>query len=98
MLLISIFSASIDGKSCVVSTYRLERKFEKGGGASPALVRERLWKTTLHELGHTLGLEHCPIVGCIMEDAHGTVKTVDIEKALCPDSKKRFFDAISAMQ
>ena len=45
------------------------------GGASEALVRERLWKVAIHELGHTLGLPHCPNNGCLMQDAHGTVKT-----------------------
>jgi predicted Zn-dependent protease len=25
----------------------------------------------LHEVGHTLGLDHCPLVRCIMADAKG---------------------------
>ena len=80
---------AIDGRVCVISTYRMRRRWE-GRGASEALVRERLWKTAIHELGHTLGLEHCPKVGCLMEDGHGTVKTIDRDTALCDECARKF--------
>ena len=85
----------IDGRACVLSTYRMRRKWEPGGGAPEALVRERLWKIAVHELGHTLGLPHCPNKGCLMQDAHGTVKTVDEEQALCAECRARFVGALS---
>ena len=85
---------ALDGRCSVISTYRMKRAFEKGGGAPEPLVHERLWKITLHELGHTLGLSHCPNVGCIMQDGHGTVKTVDAETAFCPSCAKLFADGI----
>ena len=88
---------AIDGRCSVISTYRMRRKFEKGGGAPDALVRERLWKISLHELGHTLGLVHCPTKGCIMEDGHGTVKTIDGETELCAPCAKQFKDAVDAL-
>jgi archaemetzincin len=84
---------SLDGRCSVLSTWRMKRKWENGG-APDWLVRERLWKTAIHELGHTLGLEHCPTVGCIMEDGHGTVKTTDREKELCPECAGRYLQAI----
>ena len=84
---------SLDGRCSVLSTWRMKRKWENGG-APEALVRERLWKIAIHELGHTLGLEHCPTAGCIMEDAHGTVKTTDREKELCPSCASRYQRAI----
>jgi archaemetzincin len=83
---------AIDGRCSVLSTFRMKRKWENGG-APESLVRERLWKTAVHELGHTLGLPHCPVKGCIMEDAHGTVKTTDFETDLCPDCARRFREA-----
>jgi archaemetzincin len=83
---------TIDGRCSVLSTFRMKRTWEHGG-VPDALVRERLWKTAVHELGHTLGLPHCPVKGCIMEDAHGTVKTTDRETGLCPDCARRFLEA-----
>jgi len=87
---------SLDGRCSVLSTWRMKRKWENGG-APDALVRERLWKIAVHELGHTLGLEHCPTAGCIMEDAHGTVKTTDREKELCPSCSARYVAAIQRL-
>lgn len=85
--------ASLDGRCSVVSTYRMRRKWENGG-ASDALVRDRLWKVAVHELGHTLGLDHCPKIGCLMEDGHGTVKTVDRDTALCDLCASRFAESL----
>jgi len=86
---------SIDGRCSLISTYRMKRKWENGG-APEVLVRERLWKIAIHELGHTLGLEHCPKVGCIMEDGHGTVKTVDRDTELCESCAARFAASLEA--
>ena len=38
----------------------------------------------MHEIGHALGLEHCPTRGCLMEDAMGKVTTTDRERDFCP--------------
>jgi archaemetzincin len=75
---------NIGGHACVVSTFRMQRK--KVGEAQFGL---RLAKVVAHELGHTFGLEHCPHVGCLMEDARGTVRTVDREKDFCDQCKKQ---------
>lgn len=61
------------GRSAVVSTHRL-------GGRS-----DRLRKVVIHEFGHTLGLPHCPNRGCLMNDAEGSIRTVDRESGrFCP--------------
>lgn len=70
---------SLGGTACVVSTFRLGR-----GSVPEKKFLERLVKVVNHELGHTLRLDHCPVKGCLMEDAAGTIRTVDRESgALC---------------
>lgn len=72
---------SLGGTSCVVSTHRL------GKGKVPRKkFVERLIKVVNHELGHTLGLDHCPNRGCLMEDACGSIRTVDRESGKFCDS------------
>ena len=74
---------TIGGPSCVVSTFRLGAR-----KASRRKKAERSIKVVNHELGHTFGLLHHPGKACLMEDAKGTIRTVDAEHGLlCPDSK-----------
>jgi archaemetzincin len=64
---------NIGGKSCVVSTQIL-RKHSK----SKADLHRRLKDLAVHEFGHTLGLDHCPVKGCVMNDAKGKlIKSLD---------------------
>jgi archaemetzincin len=70
--------ATLDGLSCVLSSFRCRR-----GARDRVHARQRLGKVAVHELGHTFGLTHCPNVGCLMEDAHGTVLTSDREYTFC---------------
>jgi archaemetzincin len=70
--------ATVDGTLCVVSKFRAQR-----GAQSATHTSERLAKTVVHEVGHTLGLNHCPHHGCLMEDGKGSVTTTDHEYDLC---------------
>lgn len=65
------------GNVCVVSTYRLDK----------SKLAEQLYKVSIHELGHTQGLPHCPIKSCYMRDASGG-NPLDEEKGFCPSCKK----------
>jgi predicted Zn-dependent protease len=35
------------------------------------VLERRFADVTVHELGHTLGKDHCPVAGCRMSDAGG---------------------------
>jgi archaemetzincin len=72
------------GKSCVVSSYRLEMNVSKEQFIA------RLKKVSCHEIGHNFGLPHCPNKECIMQDAAETIKTIDnVNLQLCDNCKNK---------
>ena len=74
----------LTGEAGVISTFRCHKRARDAEHA-----RERLAKVAVHEVGHTLGLDHCPTVGCLMEDAEGSVLTSDREYDLCPRCREK---------
>jgi archaemetzincin len=74
--------AQLGGPSALVSLHRLRQEFY-GLEADGALLRTRLLKECIHELGHTLGLRHCQDYRCAKASAHA-VEWIDLrETALC---------------
>lgn len=70
------------GKSCIVSTFRL--------GNKPDLMRSRLAKIAVHEVGHNLGLPHCKTRNCVMADAVERISTIDEEGlSLCKQCRTK---------
>lgn len=61
----------VGGKSCIVSTYRLRNKVSK------KQYFTRLQRIATHEVGHVLGLHHCPTPECVMNDANESISTID---------------------
>jgi archaemetzincin len=57
--------AQVGGTAAVVSLARL-RQEHYGLAPDKPLLLERLRKESLHELGHTFGLVHCPSRNCVM--------------------------------
>jgi len=68
----------LPGTATVISSFRCRKKARNAAHAI-----ERLAKVAVHEIGHTLGLPHCPTHGCLMEDAMGKVVTTDRERDFC---------------
>jgi archaemetzincin len=76
----------LDGRVCVVSTFRLGAR-----GADEAKLRERLRKVAIHEVGHVMGLPHCEHESCVMRDAVGSIATVDGETgAFCAECDRQW--------
>jgi archaemetzincin len=72
--------AQLDGTAAVVSTHRL---VAEAYGLKPdeALLRDRLAKEAVHELGHTFGLVHCADARCVMH-ASTYVEEIDLKSEL----------------
>lgn len=71
--------AQLDGPVALVSLCRLRQEFYRLP-PDPGLLRERLAKEMLHELGHTFGLTHCPSAECAMSlSTH--IEMVDTKRA-----------------
>ncbi len=71
------------GPSSIVSGFRLKHKNRKR-------FIQRLMKVSAHEVGHNLGLKHCPNKNCLMTDACERIQTIDkVQMDLCTQCKTR---------
>ena len=76
--------AQLDGPCAVVSTFRLRQEFY-GLAPDEEILRDRLLKESVHELGHTLGLRHCEDYRCVMAASHA-VEWIDLRaKSWCEE-------------
>jgi archaemetzincin len=85
--------AYLDGRSCVVSTHRLQTSSDGGFSERSAadIFADRVRKEVIHEVGHTMGLEHCDNNRCAMSFSP-TVQEVDRkEQHLCGSCQRRLF-------
>ena len=80
--------AQLEGHCAVVSMHRLRQEFY-GLPPDSRLLRERLLKEAVHELGHTLKLRHCDDYRCVMAPSH-SVEWVDLKgSTFCPSCRDR---------
>ncbi len=83
--------AQIGGPCALVSAYRLRQEFY-GLDADDGLLRDRLLKECIHELGHTLDLRHCQDYRCAMASSHA-VEWIDLRERTMCESCRSLLDA-----
>lgn len=74
--------AEVNGKAAVISLFRL--KFD----ADERKFKNRMVKEAIHELGHTLGLDHCSNPKCAMYFSNCLTDTDFKEKRYCKECEK----------
>ncbi len=70
------------GKAALVSLWRLKPEFY-GDRADLAVYVLRALKEAIHELGHTLGLQHCPRSSCVMHFSNSIFDTDKKQNLFC---------------
>jgi archaemetzincin len=74
--------AQLGGSAAVISHHRLHQEFY-GLPADETLLRERVVKEAIHEVGHVAGLTHCQDYDCVMAASH-SVEWLDVKgNSLC---------------
>lgn len=85
--------AQLGGVAALISLARLRQEFY-GLPPDPHLLAVRAVKETLHELGHTLGLIHCPEKTCLMALAT-SIRQLDLKaEAYCETCAARVRRAV----
>ncbi len=69
--------AQLGGSVAVISHHRLRQEFY-GLPPDDRLLRERTIKEAIHEVGHVVGLTHCPDYDCVMASSHA-VEWLDLK-------------------
>jgi archaemetzincin len=83
--------ASMKGKEAIIALPRLRQSFY-GLPEDPDLFQQRMVKEAVHELGHTLGLGHCPNNGCVMHFSN-SLRDTDIKgKSFCASCRAQLGD------
>ena len=86
--------AQLGGKACIVSTYRLKEDFSS---VNIQDFKARIVKESIHELGHTFNLRHCPEKTCIMHYCRSLQDVDRKSDQLCRYCKVLLADEIKSM-
>ncbi len=75
-------------ETAVISTKRLRPEYY-GLPEDERLLGERTLKESVHELGHTYGLRHCPDKKCVMHFSNSLMDTDVKSRSLCSNCAKK---------
>ena len=80
--------AHFPGDRAVMSIARLREEFWSNEPNRDLLI-DRAVKEAVHELGHTLGLQHCDNPKCVMHFSNGLAHTDRKGRGFCDDCRAR---------
>ena len=73
----------VSGSSSVISDYKFMTNDE-------ALLNTLIQKAIIHEIGHNLGLKHCPVETCVMAEADGNISNlIKLGNDYCTKCRKK---------
>jgi archaemetzincin len=76
--------ASCPGKAALMSLFRLRSEFY-AEPSDDAVFLARAVKEAVHEVGHTLGLRHCPRGSCVMHFSNSIFDTDKKQSLFCDE-------------
>ncbi|MEM3166362.1 MAG: archaemetzincin family Zn-dependent metalloprotease, partial [Candidatus Methanomethylicia archaeon] len=85
--------AILNGRFALISLFRLRPEFY-GYGVDLELLFERALKEAVHELGHTLGLTHCPDRRCVMHFSNSILDTDYKSYEFCSNCRFKILDVV----
>ena len=74
--------AYVSGRAALISLWRLKPEFYRENVNITVFISRTL-KEAVHELGHTLGLQHCPRSFCVMHFSNSIFDTDKKQSLLC---------------
>jgi archaemetzincin len=89
--------ASFPGKAALISLFRLKPEFYGVKDDAEVFVQRSL-KEAVHEVGHTLGLNHCPRSSCVMHFSNSIFDTDTKQSLFCDDCCLKVALAINGLE
>jgi archaemetzincin len=86
--------AQLGGVGALVSMHRLNNRLY-GLPDNDQLLRERLNKESIHELGHTFGLLHCSKPGCVLSPSTYVEDIDQKSDRVCHECRTQLSDHVS---
>jgi archaemetzincin len=89
--------AANPGIAALISLWRLKPEFY-GSPPEKGVLAERSVKEAVHEIGHTLGLSHCPRSFCVMHFSNSVFDTDRKKSLFCDDCYLQVSLAIDSLK